>query len=150
MTTGRPAGSPQAAARAGSRRPITVPVGTIGGSARGIRSARPAASKANADHTPVSRFSRPAAGLARPRPAAHFLIQGVPVPLRQIPRQPGSPLVGRCHGAPGQQIAPLVQRVQPRAMAGAAQRLHLSHTRPQLRGHSAQGLHQRRVDGVRT
>ncbi|KAG1374484.1 hypothetical protein G6F59_018404 [Rhizopus arrhizus] len=38
----------------------------------------------------------------------------------------------------------------PHAIAGAAQRLHLSHTRPQLRGHSAQGLHQRRVDGVRT
>ncbi|MNQ43965.1 hypothetical protein D3C85_577060 [compost metagenome] len=60
IATGKPAGSPQAAARAGSKRPITVPVGTMGGKARAIRPDRPAASNASADHSPDCRDSRPA------------------------------------------------------------------------------------------
>ena len=57
---GSPAGKPQAAARAGNRRPITVPAGTMGGNARAIRSGKPAASNAIADHAPESKDSKPA------------------------------------------------------------------------------------------
>ncbi|MNT81097.1 hypothetical protein D3C72_2206560 [compost metagenome] len=60
MATGRPAGNPQSAAMDGSNEPITVPLGTMGGSARGTRSARPATSKANVDQVPVASDSRPA------------------------------------------------------------------------------------------
>ncbi|MNT27589.1 hypothetical protein D3C72_1632260 [compost metagenome] len=97
----------------------------------------------------IEQFRRHQAGLPRPGAAAHFLIQGVPKPQPQPPRAAGGPLVGRRDGAFAQQAALLAQRIQPRAMPGAAQRAHLGRTRPQLVGHAAQCLHQRGIDGVR-